>query len=384
MKPVVPQSFGTDQRSSGSCGRPRNFGSIVCRTLGSLLPVDPAQQPFLCERGDRVAGGGGEVVAPGAAPQPRQQRLVGGEVRPADSDARRLRESDVRLRVHVVDPVVVVQRPGGRRAGQRAARARGGQRERSTRRQHASAVVGPACSVAKSAVHSGLGHPRDDGRRADPRRARPLRRTRDRRRDDRRGSRGGRKGLGCRRPQLHRLCGRHRVPEHRARLPAGGRGDPRAGRPLPAPVLHGRRLRALRRGLQAACGAVTVRWRRAALDPRQLRRRGDRERREDRPGGDGQAGGDRLRERVPRADAADDDDDGEARLQEGLRPIRARGLPRTGPVPVPRRLERRCAGGAGGSLPLGRRPGVGCLRGARARAGRGRVHPHARGLPRRG
>ena len=33
-KPVVPQSFGTDHLSSGSYGRPRNFGSIASRTLG--------------------------------------------------------------------------------------------------------------------------------------------------------------------------------------------------------------------------------------------------------------------------------------------------------------------------------------------------------------
>ena len=146
-------------------------------------------------------------------------------------------------------------------------------------------------------------------------------RARDRGRSDRRRPRGGRTCLGRRRPQLRRLRRRHRVPEHRARLPAGGGGHPRAGGSLPPPVLHGRRLRALRRGLQAARGALTVRRRRAALDPRQLRRGGDRERGEDRPRGHGPSCGDRLRERVPRADAADDDDDGEARLQEGLRPF---------------------------------------------------------------
>ena len=40
------------------------------------------------------------------------------------------------------------------------------------------------------------------------------------------------------------------------------RGDPRAGRPLPAPVLHGRHVRALRRGLPAARRALAVRGRR--------------------------------------------------------------------------------------------------------------------------
>ena len=32
MNPVVPQSFGTDHVPSGSCGRPRNFGSMTFRT----------------------------------------------------------------------------------------------------------------------------------------------------------------------------------------------------------------------------------------------------------------------------------------------------------------------------------------------------------------
>ena len=80
------------------------------------------------------------------------------------------------------------------------------------------------------------------------------------------------------------------------------------------------------------------------LDPRQLRRGGDRERRQDRPRGDRPAGGGRVRQRVPRSHAADDDDDGEGQaVQEGLRAVRARGLPRARPVPVPRRLERRRA-----------------------------------------
>ena len=187
--------------------------------------------------------------------------------------------------------------------------------------------------------------------------------------------------MGRRRSQLRRLRGRDRLPEHGARLRARGRRDPRAGGALPPPVLHGRRVRAVRGGLQAARRALAVRLRRAALDPRQHRRGGDRERREDRAGSDRPPGGDRVRERLPRADAADDDDDGEARLQEGLRPLRPRGLPRARPVPLPRGLERRRAGGAGGPLPLRRRSAVGRVRGARDRPGRGRLHPHARGLP---
>ena len=39
---------------------------------------------------------------------------------------------------------------------------------------------------------------------------------------------------------------------------AGRRGDPRAGRPVPAPVLHGRHVRAVRRGVPAARGAVAL------------------------------------------------------------------------------------------------------------------------------
>ena len=58
------------------------------------------------------------------------------------------------------------------------------------------------------------------------------------------------------------------------------------------------------------------------------RRRGDRERRQDRARRDRPPGRGRLRRRVPRAHAADDDDDLEGRpLQGRLRPVRARGLP---------------------------------------------------------
>ena len=50
---------------------------------------------------------------------------------------------------------------------------------------------------------------------------------------------------------------------------------------------------------------------------------------------------------LPRPHAADDDDDREARaLQEGLRPVRARGLPRAGAVPLPRHRDRRGDGRA--------------------------------------
>ena len=128
---------------------------------------------------------------------------------------------------------------------------------------------------------------------------------------------------------VHRLRRRHRLPEHRPPARSDRRGDQGAGGSLPAPVLHDRRLRAVRRGVQAARRALAVRRRRAALDPRELRRRGGRERGEDRALGNRPAGGHRLRQRLPRADAAGDDDDEQGEAVQGrVRPVRARGLPR--------------------------------------------------------
>ena len=77
----------------------------------------------------------------------------------------------------------------------------------------------------------------------------------------------------------------------------------------------------------------------------QHRRRGDRERRQDRPLPHGPPGHRVLRERLPRphADGHEPDLEGDA-VQEGLRPVRARGLPRAGAVPVPRHRHRRGAG----------------------------------------
>ena len=84
----------------------------------------------------------------------------------------------------------------------------------------------------------------------------------------------------------------------------------------------------------------------------QRRHRGGRERGQVRPLAHRPAGGDRLRRRLPRADAAQPLADlKDAPVQGGPRPVRARGLPR----PVPERLPRaRLGNGA---------------RGARARAG---------------
>ena len=162
----------------------------------------------------------------------------------------------------------------------------------------------------------------------------------------------------------------------------GRRGDPRAGRPLPAPVLHGRHLRAVRRGLPAARRAVAVPRRRAEVAARQLRRRGGRERRQDRARRDRPPGGGRLRQRVPRADAADDDDDRKVVYKKRLRPVRARGLPRAGAVPVPRHLDRRRdrRARAAASRPRStrRRSPASCSSRCRARAASSRCRPTSR------
>ena len=147
-----------------------------------------------------------------------------------------------------------------------------------------------------------------------------------------------------RRPRVPRLRRRHRVPEHRSPVRAGRRGDPAAGRRLPPPVLHGRGLRAVHRHVPAPRRALAVLRRRPEVDPRQLGRGGERERGEDRARRHRPPRRRRVRQRVPRADAPDDDDDEQgAPVQGGLRPVRARGLPCAGAVPLSRDHERRCA-----------------------------------------
>ncbi len=73
----------------------------------------------------------------------------------------------------------------------------------------------------------------------------------------------------------------------------------------------------------------------------QLGSGGGRERGQDRALGDGPAGSRRLRQRLPRPDAADDDDDrqGEA-VQGGVRPVRTRGVPGACAEPLSRRHAR--------------------------------------------
>ena len=141
-------------------------------------------------------------------------------------------------------------------------------------------------------------------------------------------------------------------------------------------------VRAVRRGVPPARRALAVRRRRAALDPRQLGSRGGRERGQDRPLRRPDARRCRLRQRVPRPDAARDDDDEQGEAVQGrLRPVRARGLPRAGAVPVPRHLLGRLDRRARASLQGGRRSVDGRVRRPRAGAGRGRLRRDAAGLP---
>ncbi len=145
----------------------------------------------------------------------------------------------------------------------------------------------------------------------------------------RRGTRPRRHDRGPRRTRIPRLRRRHRLPEPRARAREGRRSGARAGRSLPAPDVDGRLLRGLRRGLPPAGRELAVR-RHLEEHAHQQRRRGDRERRQDLARRDRPAGRAGLRPRVPRAHAARDDDDVEARLQEDVRAVRPRDLPRRG------------------------------------------------------
>ena len=95
--------------------------------------------------------------------------------------------------------------------------------------------------------------------RPNPRRARPLRERRRLDAEARRLARRRRARHRRRRPHVPRLRRRHRLPEHRPPLRAGRRRDQGAGRRVPPPVLHGRRLRAVRRRLPPARRALAVR-----------------------------------------------------------------------------------------------------------------------------
>ena len=111
---------------------------------------------------------------------------------------------------------------------------------------------------------------------------------------------------------------------------AAPRGRPSragAGRGVHPHLLHGHAVRRLRRRLRGARRAHPGRPRQE-VGAVQLRRRGGRERREDRPRGDRQGRGGGLRPRLPRPHQPDDGDDGEEHaVQERLRAVRRRGLP---------------------------------------------------------
>ena len=110
-----------------------------------------------------------------------------------------------------------------------------------------------------------------------------------------RRARGSRTSTGA----LHRLRRRPRLPEHRPRAARGGRRDPRAGRPLPPPVLHGRMYEPYVESVPPAGRALAVPGR-AEEPARELGRRGGRERGQDRARRDRASGGRRLRPRLPR------------------------------------------------------------------------------------
>ena len=134
-----------------------------------------------------------------------------------------------------------------------------------------------------------------------------------------------------------------------------------AGRELPAHRLRDHAVRVVRRAGRAA---VRARCRSRARKGRvlQQRRRGGRERDQDRPGRDGPAGGHRLRGRLPRPHAHGDVAD---RSCTRTRPASARSRPRsTARVPVRVPL-------AGGGDAVGRRAG------RPARAFKTRVAPEA-------
>ena len=113
MKPVVPQSFTTEYVPFGIVRRLQELRVGVLRDVLQLRPVE-RKEPLLGDELLRhVAGRAHEVVAAGTAPQLRRERLVRVVERLLDLDAGRLRERRVGLRVHVLRPVVVEERPLG-------------------------------------------------------------------------------------------------------------------------------------------------------------------------------------------------------------------------------------------------------------------------------
>ena len=116
---------------------------------------------------------------------------------------------------------------------------------------------------------------------------------------------------------------------------------------------------------------------RAEVDPRQLGRRGERERGQDRARRDGTARGHRLRQRLPRPHAADDDDDaqGRSRTRRGSARSRPRCTARRCRNPIAAsRATTRSRGWSSCSRPRSiRRPSpASCSSRCRARAGSSR------------
>ena len=176
---------------------------------------------------------------------------------------------------------------------------------------------------------------------------------------------------------LHRLRRWARVLQHGARAAGRRRGHPRAGGPLPSPVPS------------SACTSRTSTCRRSPSSSRrrgaedaarQLRRRGARERGQDRARLHRPPGRRRLRARLPRPHAAHDDDDEQARLQEGHGAVRPEVYRAPGPYPYRGSTPRRRSAASRNALQERRRSRVGRLRRARAGTGRGRVHRDAGGL----
>ena len=144
----------------------------------------------------------------------------------------------------------------------------------------------------------------------------------------------------------------------------------------------------LRRGLRAAQQA-DARRPREAVRAVQLRRRGGRERRQDRPARDRPGRGRGVRPRLSRPHQPDHGDDRqEHAVQGGLRAVRGRGLPGADGLPVPlarRSGQVRGRGARRGDEPHPRPGRRRERRGRRDRAdpGRGRLHRAAGRLPAR-
>ena len=185
--------------------------------------------------------------------------------------------------------------------------------------------------------------------------------------------------LGRRGQALHRFRRRHRRAQHRPPHPKVMAAVQRrsSGSPIPASRCRLRFLRRSRRAAQRAGADHRLRENGAVL----YRRRGDRERDQDRPCATGRAGviaftgGFHGRTFMPW-----DDRQGRA-VQEGLRPVPGRDLPRAVPDRASRRdRSRRCLAALELPVPGRHRPDVGRGDHHRAGAGRGRLPCRAAGL----